>query len=62
MHLLGSIARWAAIRHPDKIQTLAVVMSGSGAEPQENGSQMSKEAADEVSGYLQRRFRDEQIA
>lgn len=67
VHLVGAslggfIARWAAIHHPDKIQTLTVVMSGSGAGPQENGPQMSKEAADEVGGYLQRRSRDEQIA
>lgn len=67
VHLIGAslggfIARWAAIRHPYKIQTLTVVMSGSGAEPQENGPQMSKKAAGKVSGYLQRRSRDEQIA
>lgn len=67
VHLIGAsmggfIVRWAAVRHPDKIKTLTVVMSGSGAGPQDNGPQMSKAAADEVSGYLQHRSRDEQIA
>ena len=67
VHLIGAsmgglIVRWAAIRHPDKIKTLTVVMSGSGADAEDDGPHMSKEAADQVGGYLQRRARDEQIA
>jgi len=67
IHLVGAslggfIVRWTAIRHPEKIKSLTVVMSGSGAGPGEDGPQLPGEAARRLSGFLQRRPRDEQLS
>lgn len=39
----GFIARWAAIRHPDLVASLTVIMSGSGADPTDDGPQMDQD-------------------
>jgi len=67
VHLIGAsmggyIARWAAVCHPEQIQTLTVVMSGSGAGTQEDGPQMGQDGAEQIGGYLERRSREEQIS
>jgi pimeloyl-ACP methyl ester carboxylesterase len=66
VHLIGAsmggfIARWAAICYPEKIQTLTVVMSGSGAGMQEDGPQMGQNGAERIGGYIERRSREEHI-
>lgn len=45
VHLVGAsggglLVRWAAIRHPQRVETVTVVMSGSGALPGDDGPQM----------------------
>ena len=45
IHLVGASAggllvRWAAIRHPQRVETVTVVMSGSGALPGDDGPQL----------------------
>ncbi|RUT78996.1 alpha/beta fold hydrolase [Ancylomarina longa] len=66
VHLIGAsmggyIARWAAIRHPEQIQTLTIAMSGSGAGIQDDGPQMAQDSAEQIGGYLERRSREDQI-
>ncbi len=66
VHLVGAsmggfIVRWTAIRCPRKIATLTVVMSGSGAGPEEDGPQPNPAAGPSLLGMLERRTRAEQI-
>jgi pimeloyl-ACP methyl ester carboxylesterase len=44
----GYIARWLAVRHPDKVASLTVVMSGSGADPADSGPQIAAEVSRRV--------------
>ena len=66
VHLVGAslggfIARWAAIRHPTLISTLTVVMSGSGAGPDDDGPQRNTEEQNRMAAMFERRDRAEQI-
>jgi pimeloyl-ACP methyl ester carboxylesterase len=59
----GYIARWLAVRHPDKVASLTVVMSGSGADPGDSGPQIAAEVSRRVyESNAVRRDRDEAIA
>jgi pimeloyl-ACP methyl ester carboxylesterase len=59
----GYIARWLAVRHPDKVASLTVVMSGSGADPGDSGPQIAAEVSRRVyDSNAFRRERDEAIA
>ena len=53
VHLVGAsvggfIVRWAAIRHPDRVRSVTVVMSGSGAGFDDDGPQMDLSTLDEL--------------
>ncbi len=67
VHLVGSslggyIVRWAAIRHPELVKSLTVVMSGSGASHPDEGPVLSQEVSKRLLEYTERRTRDEYIA
>jgi pimeloyl-ACP methyl ester carboxylesterase len=67
VHLVGAsmggfIVRWAAARHPDRIRSLTVVMSGAGADFDDDGPQLEAEGLDELIAMADHRDRDEQIA
>lgn len=53
----GFIARWVGIRHPQRIHTLTVVMSGSGAGPTDDGAQIDAGAVAELVSMSVRRSR-----
>lgn len=57
----GFIVRWTAIRRPDLINSLTVVMSGSGADNEQQGPLTSKEAVPSLLGMFVPRGRAEQI-
>ena len=64
VHLVGAsmggfIARWAAIRSPQSVRTLTVVMSGSGAGPGDDGPQANSDAQPSLLGMCERRDRGE---
>lgn len=66
VHLVGAsmggfIARWAALRCPHRIASLTVVMSGSGAGPDDDGPQPDQQALPSLLGMMERRERAEQI-
>jgi len=66
VHLVGAsmggfVVRWAALRCPQRIKTLTVVMSGSGAGPDDDGPQNNPQAQPSLLGMLERRGRDAQI-
>lgn len=66
VHLLGAsmggfIVRWAAIRRPDLIKTLTVVMSGSGAGLDDDGPQLNPKAQPSLMGMFERRDRAAEI-
>lgn len=67
VHLAGSslggyIVRWTAIRHPEAVKTLTVVMSGCGAGPKSGGPQLPFEAMARLAGHAEPRAREEQVA
>jgi pimeloyl-ACP methyl ester carboxylesterase len=57
----GFIARWVAIRHPERARTLTVVMSGSGAGPTDDGAQIDVATADKLVAMSVRRSREAAI-
>jgi len=57
----GFLARWAEVRHPDKVASLTVVMSGSAAGPDEPGAQVDQEMIRKLRYFGRRRERDEAI-
>jgi len=66
VHLVGAslggyIVRWTTLRDPALIASLTVVMSGSGAGPDEDGPQGVKEAQPSLLGMMERRDRASQI-
>jgi len=66
IHLVGAsaggfVVRWAAIRHPDKVATVTVVMSGSGASFDEDGPQMDLTLFDELLAEADHRTTEAQI-
>ena len=67
VHLVGAslggwLVRWAALRHHDRVRSLAIVMSGSGADPSDDAPQLEMEGFDELFKIAGRRSRDEHIA
>jgi pimeloyl-ACP methyl ester carboxylesterase len=58
----GGVVRWAAVRHPEKVRSLTVVMSGSGADPGDDGPQLAMEGFPELIAMADPRSRDEHIA
>lgn len=65
VHVLGAsmggfIARWVAIRHPRKVTTLTIVMSGSGRAPDE-GLKMDPKIVNTLMGYGVEREKPDQI-
>lgn len=66
VHLVGAsmggfIARWTAIRHPSQIASLTVVMSGSGAGPEDDGPQLNPKAMPSLLGMIERRERAQEL-
>ncbi len=53
----GFIVRWAALRQPARVASIAVVMSGSGAAPGEEGPQAFAEALPRLFALAERRPR-----
>ena len=51
----GLIVRWAAIRHPDRIASLTVVMSGCGAGPNDDGPTLGPGAMERMVAMSERR-------
>lgn len=67
IHLVGAslgglVARWFAIRHASRLASLTIVMSGSGAGPEDAGPQLTKEAIDNLIGKAERKDRTDAIA
>lgn len=66
VHLVGAslgglIARWFAIRHAERLESLTIVMSGSGAGPDEPGPQLTKEAIERLIGKAESKDRADAI-
>lgn len=57
----GFVVRWAAIRHPDRVRSVTVVMSGSGAGFDEDGPQMDLSTFDELLAEGDHRTTEAQI-
>src|SRR5207245_3831806 len=53
----AAVARWAAIRHPERIQALMVVMGASGAVAGDDGPTISGEVETRLTGMAVRRKR-----
>jgi pimeloyl-ACP methyl ester carboxylesterase len=66
-HLVGAsmggyLVRWAAVRHPQRVASLSVVMSGSGADADDHGPQVSPEVLTRLyEGLAVRKPRDAAI-
>jgi pimeloyl-ACP methyl ester carboxylesterase len=66
VHLVGAslggwLVRWAAVRHPERVRSQTVVMSGSGADRSDDAPQLEMEGLDELLTLSGRRNRDEHI-
>lgn len=62
-HLVGAsmggfIVRWAAVRHPARVASLTVIMSGAGAGPDEHGPQWERAVLDRLLVLADRRERE----
>ena len=57
----GYIVRWMALRHPHRVASMHVVMSGSGALPGDDGPQFDPAVTDRLTEMCQRRERDQAI-
>ena len=65
-HVLGAslggfIVRWIALRHPERVASLTVVMSGSAAGPSDDGPQLDATVAQRLFGMTEHRERAEAI-
>lgn len=65
-HVLGAsmggyIVRWMALRHPHRVASLQIVMSGSGAIPGEDGPQLTTDVIENLAGLTKRRDRSHAI-
>jgi pimeloyl-ACP methyl ester carboxylesterase len=58
----GYIGRWVALRHPGRILSLHVVMSGSGALPGEEGPQLEPAVISRLAEMSERRERAQAIS
>jgi len=66
VHLVGAsggglVVRWAAIRHPRRVVSLTVVMSGSGALPGDDGPQLDPDVLGDLIGLGEHRPRPDHI-
>jgi pimeloyl-ACP methyl ester carboxylesterase len=57
----GFIVRWAALRHPERVGSLTVVMSGSGADPDDPAPQLDMAGVDHLFRIAEVRERDAHI-
>jgi pimeloyl-ACP methyl ester carboxylesterase len=57
----GYIVRWMALRHPHRVASLQIVMSGSGAIPGEDGPQLTTDVIEKLAGLTKRRERSHAI-
>ena len=57
----GYIVRWIAINYPERVNSLTIIMSGSGAGPKEDGPQFSKNIMDRLLTLSERYDREEAI-
>jgi pimeloyl-ACP methyl ester carboxylesterase len=67
VHLVGAsmggfVVRWAAARHPNRVRSLTVVMSGAGADFDDDGPQLDAAVLDALVAIADHRDREEQIA
>jgi pimeloyl-ACP methyl ester carboxylesterase len=62
MSMGGFISRWAALAHPDRVASLTLVVTGSGAGPADDGPQVPNDAVAQLADAAQARERDEHIA
>jgi pimeloyl-ACP methyl ester carboxylesterase len=67
VHLVGAsmggfVVRWAALRHPQRVASLTIVMSGSGADPEDPAPQLDLSSVDELFTIAEARERDAHIA
>jgi pimeloyl-ACP methyl ester carboxylesterase len=53
----GYIVRWMTLRHPHRVASLQIVMSGSGAVPGEDGPQLTPAVIEKLAGLSKRRDR-----
>ncbi len=65
-HLIGAsmggfLVRWAAVRHPDRVTSLTVVMSGAGASADEDGPQFETSVVERLLVLTERHERDTAI-
>ncbi len=54
----GFLVRWAAVRHPDRVSSLTVVMSGAGAGPDEDGPQWERAVLERLLVLAERHARE----
>ena len=57
----GYIVRWLAVRHPERVASMHVVMSGSGALPGDDGPQFDPAVTDKLLDLCRRRDRQDAI-
>ena len=57
----GFIVRWIALRHPERVTSLTVVMSGSAAGPGDDGPQLDATVVGRLLEMAERRERDDAI-
>lgn len=57
----GYIVRWIALRHPHRVASLQIVMSGSGAVPGEDGPQLTPAVIEKLAGQCQWRDRAQAV-
>lgn len=57
----GYIVRWMALRHPHRVASLQIVMSGSGAILGEDGPQLTMDVIENLAGLTKRRDRSHAI-
>ncbi len=57
----GFIVHSAALRHPERVASLTVVMSGSGAQPGDDGPQLNPTAVAQLIAQTERRVRESAI-
>jgi pimeloyl-ACP methyl ester carboxylesterase len=65
-HLIGAsmggfLVRWAAVRHPQRVSSLTVVMSGAGAGPDEAGPQWESSVLERLLVLAERQARETAI-
>ena len=65
-HLIGAsmggfLVRWAAVRYPDRVSSLTVVMSGAGAGPEEDGPQWERAVLERLLVLAERHERETAI-